>query len=545
MECIWSDPSKHPQCPHGPTLLFGKYESNELKKFYICSACRDRKTCTFYLKEGDELSKDERIKWEQKRKEYVSRYNHRSLYIRFNEVISVPQEQRCYCYTCELLICKNEENKHKDHEIKEGLTDYQLKHPTEILKPLTDSRQEAQYFFTKKSTEDIVNILLKLGAKQVLCICAPKIHEYISEKYENTMSSLLLDFDGRFHNFFGPLNYCWYNLLNNHFFNKGATYVFKDFVMQNKGRDTYVVCDPPFGSRVEPISWTLNKISDLHKKWNDIEDEKDYLKTMFIFPYFMESILKQKSNPVDISGGLKELKMTDYKVAYENHALFVTNSKTTKKLSPIRLFTNVPLHLIELPESDGYKYCKRCQKWVSQENKHCKKCKECTSKNGLTYKHCNECNRCVKPSWKHCKTCERCLVEKHVCGQKPKVTGKCFKCNKLGHVAKDCNTHEEDFLSKIKTKNVKKRKASSEKDAVNNIKKKKFNTAHKPDEEEKETPVTTSNSQVKKLKGKLKKMTPQPKVKTLKKSKLLTLKKKKKLNTQSNGIVKKNIKKQS
>lgn len=202
--------------------------------------------------------------------------------------------------------------------------------------------------------------------------------------------------------------------------------------MQNNGRDTYVVCDPPFGSRVEPISWTLNKISDLHKKWNNIEDEKDGLKIMFIFPYFMESILKQKSNPVDVSGGLKDLKMTDYKVAYENHALFVTDSKTTKKLSPIRLFTNVPLHLIELPESDGYKYCKRCRKWVSQENKHCKKCKECTSKNGLTYKHCNECNRCVKPSWKHCKTCERCLMEKHVCGQKPKVTGKCFKCNKLG-----------------------------------------------------------------------------------------------------------------
>ena len=73
-----------------------------------------------------------------------------------------------------------------------------MKHPTEILKPIENSKQEAQYFFTKQTTEDIVNILVKLGATQILCIGTPKIHEYILENYEDTISSLLLDFDGRF-----------------------------------------------------------------------------------------------------------------------------------------------------------------------------------------------------------------------------------------------------------------------------------------------------------------------------------------------------------
>ncbi|CAK9824439.1 rRNA N6-adenosine-methyltransferase ZCCHC4 [Anthophora retusa] len=522
MECFWCDPSKHPQCPHGPTLLFGSYENGKLQKFYVCAACRERKLCKFYLKEGEKLTKAQASKWDQERKQYVSRYRHRSLYVRFNEIMAAPSDRRCYCYTCEQLICKTEidnTSKHKNHDIKIGLTDYEMTHPTEILKPLENSRQEAQYFFTKKSTEDIVNILLKLGAKQVLCIGTPKIHEYILEKHEDKVSSLLLDFDGRFHNFFGPLNYCWYNLLNNHFFSESAMHVFKDFVMQNEGKDTYLVCDPPFGSRVEPISWTLKKISDLHRKWNNIKDESDCLKILFIFPYFMEPIMKQKSNPPDVPGGLKDLRMTDYKVFYDNHPLFITDSKPTKLPSPIRIFTNVPLNLVQLPKSDGYRYCKICKRWVFKENKHCKKCQECTSKNGLTYKHCDICKRCVKPYWKHCKTCKRCVVTKHLCYQKPKIIGKCFKCNELGHTEKECDIDEKAHINVAKIKKVKKRKAS-DKEEVSNVKKRKLQDAGEPDEKLEEISVVKSTKKpLKKLqkKGKKQKVASELKVKKLRK----------------------------
>lgn len=73
-----------------------------------------------------------------------------------------------------------------------------MHHPTELLEPLDNAKKEAQYLFSKKSTQDIVNMLLKLGAKQVLCIGTPRIHEYITECHIDEMSSLLLDFDGRF-----------------------------------------------------------------------------------------------------------------------------------------------------------------------------------------------------------------------------------------------------------------------------------------------------------------------------------------------------------
>lgn len=233
------------------------------------------------------------------------------------------------------------------------------------------------------------------------------------------------------HNFFGPLNFCWYNLFNNHFFHNDSNSIFKDFLTQNGGKNTYIICDPPFGGRVEPISQTLKGITDLHKKLNKIEAEEDNLKTVFIFPYFMEPTLRDKSNPAGIPGGLKELKMSDYKVDYENHPLFA-RSQDRKIGSPVRIFTDIDLSLLKLPESEGYKYCKRCKKWTSQENKHCKKCKDCTSKDGRRYRHCNTCARCVKPTWKHCKKCNRCTLEIHKCGEAPKITGQCYKCNEFG-----------------------------------------------------------------------------------------------------------------
>jgi len=136
--------------------------------------------------------------WELENKKFAQRYVHRELYIRFNKLKIEPVAKRHYCHSCEKLIFNSEKDKHMDHEITENLIDYQMHHPTELLKPLENAKKEAQYLFSKKSTEDIINMLLKLGAKQILCIGTPRIHEYVIEHCADKISSLLLDFDGRF-----------------------------------------------------------------------------------------------------------------------------------------------------------------------------------------------------------------------------------------------------------------------------------------------------------------------------------------------------------
>lgn len=67
----------------------------------------------------------------------------------------------------------------------------------QLFKPKDNSKQEAQYFFSAKTTELIVNNLKSLGVNRVLCMGTPRIHERIQEM-GGAMESLLLDLDHRY-----------------------------------------------------------------------------------------------------------------------------------------------------------------------------------------------------------------------------------------------------------------------------------------------------------------------------------------------------------
>lgn len=182
-------------------MLFGRETRDGLYKFYACSACRDRKLCSFSLEYGKEMSKQQKQITEKEKGKMSAMYPQQKLFIHYNQLMGMNSTKRAYCHTCEKLFIISENQKHADHDVVENLSDYQMTHPSELLKPLEDSKKEAQYLFSKKSVLDIIKILVDLNAENVLCIGTPRIHEYITENFQGKISSLLLDFDGRFVSF--------------------------------------------------------------------------------------------------------------------------------------------------------------------------------------------------------------------------------------------------------------------------------------------------------------------------------------------------------
>lgn len=88
VQVVKGDLQKHPTCPHGPTLLFSRLIDGQPKNFFACSACRDRKDCTFFLweDEADKVSAAKKKAREQERVKFLGGLNHRKVYINLNKV---------------------------------------------------------------------------------------------------------------------------------------------------------------------------------------------------------------------------------------------------------------------------------------------------------------------------------------------------------------------------------------------------------------------------------------------------------------------------
>lgn len=189
--------------------------------------------------------------------------------------------------------------------------------------------------------------------------------------------------------------------------------------------------DPPFGCRTEALAFTIKTIS---RAYQQINSTNDILPILWIFPYFMETYIKNE---------MPEMEMIDYKINYTNHKLYNDGKTGRKEGSPIRIFTNISLPHIDFNDrrsigNDLYRWCRICCQWRSIENQHCNKCKTCPSKNGATYIHCKYCELCVKPNYKHCAKCNRCTqATNHICEKYQKYI-KCWICNETGHIEINC-----------------------------------------------------------------------------------------------------------
>ncbi|KAF4533192.1 hypothetical protein B566_EDAN001734 [Ephemera danica] len=337
--------AENPQCPHGPTLLFeykGK-SRQRIQKFYACSACRDRKDCSFYLEFGKPLSKTA---------------------LKSGPTLSKGVEIWSQ-YIFAILV--------PGHHVENNVSDYQLAHPTKLLRPLQNSSKEAQFFFSENAIIFIKNALNGLQCSKLISIGTPSLLENFKE--DTSFDIMLLDFDWRYSTFFGP-NFYWYNMFNHHFMGTGddpqgqkAKERFGQYLNACSKQGSYViVMDPPFGGRVEALANTIKEIAAEIREVGRTED----IYYLWIYPYFMEPYIKAQ---------IPETRMLDYKINYTNHPDYKIGSKLSNKQgSPVRVFTNAPLKLIPMPEAEGYKFCDSCQHHVSIENQHCFKCNACTSK---------------------------------------------------------------------------------------------------------------------------------------------------------------------
>jgi hypothetical protein len=373
---------------------------------------------------------------------------HRQSFERLKALRKLKRCQRHICVTCGVLLVSSELVHHKanTHKVLSSLSRQQLRTPSRLLQALADKQLNAQYLFSDRTVDFLVNVIVTLKKSAVLCVGTPRLFEAIrtfkAKQHETVdihVTSLLLDIDYRLEQFFGPRDFCRYNMFNHHFFGGEESHnVYLEFLRASK--DLLIVIDPPFGGLIDVLAFTMQSIvSDYNSCCQGLSVTVSSLPTLLFFPYFMEK---------RIISTLPSFTMLDYQVDYENHSSFCETSGDdggNVKHSPVRIFTNLDAASVALPAADGYWFCVKCQRYSSSSNKHCDKCYSCTTKAGQTYVHCDVCHRCVKSTWIHCIDCNACeLPGRHSTVHKSKG---CHICGQAGHRRRQCPKRQQLSLS--------------------------------------------------------------------------------------------------
>ncbi|XP_075233697.1 rRNA N(6)-adenosine-methyltransferase ZCCHC4 isoform X2 [Lycorma delicatula] len=360
LNVICENLEKNPRCPHGPTLLYERIRANgTVQMFFACSAYRSRKDCSFFLLHGSTYTEKKKTIWDKKKAILLPEKKKTSKFYskRLEKIKKLFAEERSYCLTCDSFLLSNEHSLHKSHNISKNLSDFLLNHPSQFLYLKTNSKGESQFIFSNNTLDVIISALKELHVTKFLCLGTPSIHEKIRE--DNGISSLLLDIDHRYNQFYDDTEFCLFNMMNFHFFgNSKSLEKVKEFL---SFPDVVLIMDPPFSARSEPLVYTLSKLN---------------------------SIFQSANKNINLPGS---------------------------KTSVVRIFTNLDASKFVFPIEEGYHFCHDCNRWVSRFNKHCFKCGICPSKNGQPYNHCDICFRCVKSYWFHCHKCGRCALQKHPC----------------------------------------------------------------------------------------------------------------------------------
>ena len=156
-------------------LMFERYfESKPPRRFYSCSACRDRKECNFFQWEDETPS----IASQEAHKQIIEAskplISHTRCWKRLEKIKQLKESQRIYCHTCEQLVLPKEINKHDNgHDVTSGISDNALSTPSYLFKPLENKKSFAVCYFHSlywKENLDIVKKDIELHCSLTICL---------------------------------------------------------------------------------------------------------------------------------------------------------------------------------------------------------------------------------------------------------------------------------------------------------------------------------------------------------------------------------------
>ena len=115
--------------------MFKRVVNGAERSFFACSACRDRKDCSFFLWADEKVTPSKKKAWKLLREKIIPIINHARLYEKFVMLLEKPPEQRAFCHTCSSLLFSSEtaEN-HDGHDITLGISEHLLTHPSEVMR---------------------------------------------------------------------------------------------------------------------------------------------------------------------------------------------------------------------------------------------------------------------------------------------------------------------------------------------------------------------------------------------------------------------------
>ena len=130
-------------------LLFERFfkDDKPSAKFYACSACRDKKDCSFFQWEHEKISaareiahKDiiDRSKPSPQQRQYHNQLESLLKTSKRNAALSWT-----FCHTCNAIVWDDNKGIHGGHSVQTGGSLDELRHPSMILKPLENVKAQA------------------------------------------------------------------------------------------------------------------------------------------------------------------------------------------------------------------------------------------------------------------------------------------------------------------------------------------------------------------------------------------------------------------